>query len=132
MANPTCTKDTLITSATCFFNFSNHDRAALQIYFDSLQLTAIGGTNYTLGSGGTLSLASICYREFESNPFRPPSPYQLAIAYNNAVSAGAVPASTPNTMATAIACLKLFPDADLAAMQLQLYCALGRAKSYPQ
>jgi len=131
MANPTCDKDTLVSAANCFFNFSAHDRAALQIYFDSLQLTAIGGTAYTLGSGGTLSLASICYRDFQS-PFQPATPYELAIAYANAVSAGAAPASTPDTMATAIACLNPFPDADLTAMQLQLYCALGRAKAYPQ
>ncbi len=131
MANPTCDKDTLVAAANCFFNFSAHDRAALQIYFDSLQLAAIGGTSYTLVSGGTLSLASICYRDFQS-PFQPATPYELAIAYANAVSAGAAPASTPDTMATAIACLHNFPDADLTAMQLQLYCALGRAKAYPQ
>lgn len=131
MANPTCTKATLITGATCYFNFSAHDRAAIKIYFDALQLAAIGGTSYTLVSGGTLEAASICYRDF-ANPFQPPSPYQLAIAYNNAVSAGAAPASTKDTIAAAIACLKNFPYADLAAMQLQLYCALGRAKAYPQ
>lgn len=131
MANPTCTKDTLIASATCYFNFNAQDRAAIQIYFDSLQLAAIGGTAYTLGSGGTLSADSICYRDFQS-PFYAPTPYQLAVAYNNALAAGAAPASTNDTLATAIACLHNFPNADLTAMQLQLYCALGRAKAYPQ
>ncbi len=133
MANPTCTLDTLVTGATCFFNFNAQDRAALQIYFNSLELTANGGTSYTLGSGGTLEEAAKCYRNFGANsPFQPPSPYLLAIQYANAVSAGAVPASTPDTMATAIACLHNFPDADLAAMQLFLTCALGRHADYPQ
>lgn len=133
MANPICTLDTLVASATCYFNFNAQDRAALQIYFDSLQLTAIGGTSYTLGSGGTLEEAAKCFRNFGANSlFQAPSPYRLAIAYNNAVAAGAVPASTKDTLATAIACLHNFPEADLTAMQLQLYCALGRGKAYPQ
>lgn len=131
MSNPTCTKASLIAGATCYFSFSAHDRAALKIYFDSLQLAANGGTSYTLGSGGTLEAAAICYRDF-ANPFQPPSPYQLAIAYANSVSAGATPADTRDEMAAAIACLKNFPEADLAAMQLQLYCELGRNADYPQ
>lgn len=132
MANPICTKDSLIAAAKCYFDFSAHDRAALKIYFDSLQLAAIGGSSYDLDdSSRSLSLASICLRDFQL-PFCPPSPYHVAVAYSNAVAAGAVPASTPDTMATAIACLKLFPDADLAAMQLQLYCELGESKAYPQ
>lgn len=127
---PECTLDTLVTGATCFFNFNAHDRAALQIYFDSLQLTAIGGTSYTLVSGGTLEEAAKCFRNFGANsPFQPPSPYQLAIAYNNAVAAGAVPASTKDTMADAIACLHNFPEADLTAMQLLLYCSLGNGEA---
>lgn len=131
MANPTCSKSSLITSATCYFNFSSTERAAIQIYYDALQLAAIGGTSYTLVSGGTLIAAAICYRDFQI-PFSSPSPYQLAIAYNNAVSAGASPAATQALLATAIACLANFPTADLTAMQLQLYCSLGRAKAYPQ
>ncbi len=124
---------TLVAGATCFFNFNAQDRAALQIYFNALELTANGGTAYTLVSGGTLEEASKCYRNFMSNnEFQPPSPYILAIQYANAVSAGAVPASTPNTMADAIACLHNFPESDLTAMQLQLTCALGRHADIPQ
>lgn len=132
MANPLCTQASIITGATCFFNFNAQDRAAIQIYLNSIELAAIGGTNYTLGSGGTLSLASVCLKQLENQVFRAPSPYEVFIQSNNATSAGASIPADPTAYAAAIACLKNFPEQDLAAMQLQLLCELGRHKSYPQ
>ena len=132
MANPTCTQASFISGAACYFNFNAQDRAALLIYLNSLELAAIGGTAYTLGSSGTLSAASVCYRQLENNTFQAPSPYVLFINANNATSAGASVPATNTLLASAIACLKNFPEQDLAAMQLQLTCALGRHKAYPQ
>jgi len=132
VANPECSKALFSAGAACYRNFNARERASIQIYFNSLELAANGGTSYTLGSGGTLEAASICYRDFDDNTFQAPTPYALLVAYNNAVSAGATPASTVSALATAIACNKNFPEADLAAQQLQLLCALGRHADYPQ
>jgi hypothetical protein len=125
---PTCTKAAFIAGTACYRNFSAQERASIQIYFNALELEAIGGTDYRdgLGSGGTLENAAICYRDFVDNIFQAPTPYALLVAYNNAVAAGASPADTVSALATAIACNKNFPEADLAAQQLQLLCELGQ------
>lgn len=132
MANPTCTQASLITGATCYFNFNAQDRAAIRIYLNSLELAAMGGTNYTLVSGGTLSLASVCLRQLENQVFHAATPYELFINANNATAAGASVPDNVTDLAAAIACLKNFPEQDLAAMQLQLLCELGVHKAYPQ
>lgn len=132
MANPSCSKALFAAGTACYRNFNAHERASIKIYFNALELAANGGTSYTLGSGGTLEAAAICYRDFDDNIFQAPTPCALLIAYNNAVSAGAAPASTQALLATAIACNKNFPEADLAAQMLQLECALGRHADYPQ
>ncbi len=121
-----------MAGVTCYRNFDSKERASIKIYYNSLELAANGGTAYTLGSGGTLEAASVCYQDFDDNPFQVPSVYALLIAYNNAVSAGAVPAATQAELAAAIACNQNFPTASLAAQQLQLTCALGRGADYPQ
>lgn len=132
MSNPVCTQAALIEGAACYFNFDAQDRAALQIYLNALELEAIGGTNYTLVSGGTLSLASVCLKNLENNVFQAPSPYQVFINANNATRAGASVPDNVTDLAAAIACLHNFPESDLAAMQLQLLCELGQHKAYPQ
>ena len=125
---PTCTKAAFTAGTACYRNFSAQERASIQIYFNALELAAVGGTDYTaeLGSGGQLEADSICYRDFVDNIFQAPTPYALLVAYNNAVAAGATPAATVPLLAAAIACNKNFPEADLAAQQLQLLCKLGK------
>ena len=123
---PTCTRDSFAANSACYRNFSFQMRASIQIYYNSLELAAVGGTSYTLGSGGTLEAAARCLTGLTGNPFVAPSVYYLEIHYNNAVAAGASPASTPATLATAIACNANFSEADLAAQMLHLTCSLGK------
>ena len=131
MSAPVCTVDNFATAITCYKNFTLEQRKAILIYFNSLELAAIGGTSYTLGSEGTLQEAAKCYKNLNLQSPHPDLEY-LVIAYNNAVNAGATPASTPETLAEAIACNRLFSPADHAAQQLLLTCQLGYHADYPQ
>lgn len=133
MANPVCTVNGFITSAACFKNFSSEQRKSLLIYFSVLELAAIGGTNYSaqMGSGGTLFSSSVCYENLLIEKYVPPLPY-LVIAFNNAVNAGAAPATTVTLLAEAIKCLSNHTPAQKDAMLLLLACQLGSHKVYPQ
>lgn len=135
MADPTCTVDTLVTGARCFKNFQASERLSLLILFRSLELAAIGGTNYNgqLGNNGTLENDSKCYKNLAmSNPVSVPSIYELSIASAAAVTAGATVPSTSDALNAAIACNKNFPIADKGAQLLNLLCKLGVHKAYPQ
>ncbi len=102
------------------------------VYFNVLELAALGGTNYTaqLGGTGTLQLAAACNLTLD------PTQQELAlllINMNNANDAGS--ASIPATqaqLADAIACLKNQPPAMLDAMYLTVQCLLGRHQVLPQ
>ena len=133
MAVPVCTVSSLVEAAACYKNFNSEERKSLLIYFNVLELAAIGGTNYSaqLGGGGTLQDAALCYRHLD-NPTCPPSAFKLVLAYNNALSAGAVPATTNDLLAAAIACNVDFSMADKAAQLLFLECSLGTHMDYPQ
>lgn len=130
---PVCTRAELSEAAACFKNFSASERMSILIYFNALELAAIGGTNYSsqLGSGDLLDLDSVCFMALENPAQVPPLPY-LVIAYNNAVNAGASPASNNTTLALAIKCNKNFTMDHKAAQQLLLTCQLGEHKAYPQ
>lgn len=132
MATPTCTVESLTTAAACYKNFNSADRSSILIYFKALELAANGGTNYSaqLGQGGQLMDDAKCYRNL-NNPMCPPNAFQLVLAYNQAVAAGAAPASTPDTIAAAIACNSLFTIEDKSAQRLLLECALGTHRNPP-
>lgn len=129
MSNPTCTRASFISSGACLKQFHATRRHALKVYLMSLQLTAIGGTAYTLGPAGTLNTAAAAYstmNEEERDVAR------LVIESNNATAAGASVPATNVLLAAAIACLDNFTEPQLEAMELVLRCELGRAKAYPQ
>lgn len=134
MAAPTCTLASFATALETYNykKFNAEERKSLMIYFNVIELAAIGGTNYTaqLGPGGTLQDAASCYRNL-NNPTCPPSAYRLIIARNNAVSAGGSPAATNDLLAAAIACLGDLAPADRAAQLLFLECSLGRHDNPP-
>lgn len=129
MATPVCTLASFATALETFNykKFNAEERKSLMIYFNVLELAAIGGANYSaqIGAGGTLQDDSECYRHLD-NPTCPPSAYRLIIARNNAVNAGASPAATNDLLAEAIACNVDFSMADKAAQLLFLECSLGR------
>jgi len=134
LANPTCSVDSLIAGAACFKIYGTSERQSIQIYYNAAELAANGGTNYNaqLGSGGTLEAAATCYKNL-TREWCPPNEYDLVLAYNNAVSAGAsVGAAGSDTLEIAIQCNKNFQPADKAAQILYLTCLLGRHSDYPQ
>jgi len=138
MANPTCTLAQLTASsiAPCLKRFGRTERLSLMVYFNAIELAAIGGTNYTAGLGhaGSLMAATECINQdlSISNPTQIPSLPFLVIAYNNAVNAGGAPASTPATLADAISCNNDFTMAHKWAQITLLTCSLGSHKAYPQ
>jgi len=138
MAAPICTPAQLYSSsiAACLANFDRSERLSCLIYFNALELAAIGGTNYNaqLGHAGTLMIAAECNKQqlAKLNPVVIPSIPYLVIAFNNATNAGGAPASTPATISAAIACNKDFTLQQKAAQLLLLACSLGSHKAYPQ
>ena len=135
MANPTCSVAQFTSSAIapCLKKFDRSERLSLLVYFNALELAAIGGTNYNaqLGHSGSLMAAAICYQEelAMQNPVVIPSIPYLVIAYNNARNAGG---SVATDLAAAIACNKDFTLQQKAAQALLLACSLGSHKAYPQ
>lgn len=134
MARPSetaCTRDTFTEDVGCLQNFNSNERKALMIYFNVLELAALGGEDYTgeLGPDGALVEDSACNNTL--------NPYQkelalLLVNQNNASDAGATVPSTNSGLAEAIACLKNQPPAMLDAMLLLVQCQLGRHAAYPQ
>jgi hypothetical protein len=129
MANPTCTRDTLITGGKCIKNFDLHRRKALKVYAMAQQLAAIGGTDYTTFTDGTLNEAANAFRLLNLDEM---AVSWIVLEINNAVEAGATISADPQTLATEIQPLAAYPDWKLKLMELLLRCELGRAESYPQ
>lgn len=134
MARPSetaCTRATFTDDVACLNNFTANQRKALLIYFNVLELAALGGEDYTaeLGPSGTLATDSVC------NATLDPHQRELAnlmVNQNNASDAGATVPATTDGLATAIACLENQPAAMLDAMLLNVQCQLGRHAAYPQ
>lgn len=120
---PTCTVTSFQTAGACFKNLNESERAALKIYFNNLELTAIGGTAYTLAVDGTLLAAAVDYNRLTVDEMEVA---ELVIAYNNAVAAGASPSTDIQVLSEAIKCVELFGERMKAQMQLLLDCKLGR------
>lgn len=135
MAIPICTVDSLATGAACFANYRSNERYAIQIYYNAIELSLLGGPNYVaqMGSGGELESAAVCYMNLPLLEANPPTAYDLLIAYNNAVNVGGAPAAAGSTaLAEAIQCNKNFSPAQHAAQLLFLQCSLGSHADYPQ
>lgn len=134
MARPSdtaCTRETFTEDVACLQIFNQNQRKALLIYFNVLELAALGGTDYTdeLGSGGELSEDAKC------NVTLLPDQKELALLLvnqNNATDAGATVPTSKDALAAAIACLENQDDAMLDAMLLFVQCQLGRHAAYPQ
>jgi len=131
MANPTCTRATLISGAACFREpvISKHQQMARKVYFDMLQLAANGGTDYTSAVRTMQDDAVNLSCGFQPGDFDGAA---VVIKFNNAVSAGATVPTDPQVLAQAVRCLEDFDDFVLKQMQLLLDCKLGRAADYPQ
>lgn len=134
MARPSetaCTRATFTDNTACLKNFNSNERMALMIYFNVLELAALGGHDYIdeLGPDGTLATDSDCDATLT------PEQRELALLYinqGNATDAGATVPDNNTDLATAIACLKNQPPAMLSAMLLNVQCLLGRHAAFPQ
>lgn len=134
MARPSetaCTRATFTDDVACLLNFDANQRKALMIYFNVLELAALGGEDYTaeLGPDGTLATDSAC------NATLDPLQKDLALLLvnqNNASDAGATVPTTNTGLAAAIACLSNYPAGMLDAMLLNVQCQLGRHAAFPQ
>jgi hypothetical protein len=134
MSRPTetaCTRATFTEDVACLKNFNSHQRLALLIYFNALELAALGGTDYTaqLGPDGELATDSACNLTLDSTQ---QELAELLISQNNASDAGATVPATNALLAEAIKCLQNQPPAMLSAMSKTLFCQLGRHAAYPQ
>lgn len=128
MATPTCTVASFQTAGACYTNMNPTQRMAAILYFNSLELAANGGTSYTLGVNGTLLAAAKDYNTMTEDQI---SVANVVIAYNNAVSAGAAPASTIQGLQEAIKCIELFGPRMMEQMKLVLECQLGKHAAPP-
>ena len=130
MANPTCTSASL--NVACFRGqqLSKKQKLATKILFAANELSVIGGTNYTNLLNTTLvSDANSLLNNFDKDAV---DAAELAVYYNNAVSAGATVSTDPNANAIKIQALNQLDDITLQKMLVTLLCQLGRHKSYPQ
>lgn len=122
---PTCTRADLIADRACFSGtrLSEHDQLVRRVYFDLLQLAAIGGTDYSDDISGLNVDANTLSCGFQPDDF---AASELVIASNNATAAGA---TVPDDidLAAAVNCLKNYTDFQLKQMKLLLYCQLGEA-----
>lgn len=121
---PTCTRASLISNSACFngTRLSEHDQMVRRVYFDMLQLAALGGTNYSSAISTMAADANTLSCGFQPDNF---DAAELVIASNNATAAGAT-VPTGATLADAVKCLDNYTDYQLKQMQLLLYCKLGK------
>lgn len=130
---PTCTKASLITNVPQFSGKTLNDkqRLALTVWYKAKELAAIGGTDFTSDLLGT-DVASLLYAETQvlltANDDELKTA-MLAIAYNNAVAAGASVSSDPAIFSQNIKCLINAPTPVLQRFLILLECQLGQGEA---
>lgn len=131
MANPTCTRATLISGGACYKGprLSNHDQQVRRLYLQVLQLAAIGGTDYSAAVNTLFADANTLSCGFTPDDF---DTSMVVIAANNATSAGATVPATQAALSDAVKCYSKFTDFQIKQANLLMACLLGRSKSYPQ
>ena len=132
MANPTCTYTSLIESFPCLAGplFTERQQLELRIWFNVLELQAIGGTDYRSTLVTTLLSDAVTFAgQADSSQLRTAL---LAINRNNAVAAGASPQSDPDDLFANVKCLQNVQRPKLDNIALMLMCKLGVHKNYTQ
>jgi hypothetical protein len=132
VANPTCSQVTLVDNAACYRRKNIGDpvrQMALLVYGMVLELTAIGGTDYTSELTGTLLEAAACRFEKDERVAG-----LIARQFANATAAGASVPDTLDAKVAAVACLEHVPGGidKLEQIYLLLFCKLGTHKAYTQ
>jgi hypothetical protein len=132
---PTCTIASLVETFPQFQfpTLSDHQKMALLVYLNAIELQAVGGTNYISSLTTTLITDSKIFNNLSNDqlgvgivgePFTGVA--TLAIAYNNATNAGGAPPTNQNAVAAAIHELVHATSRELAQAYLLLQCKLGR------
>jgi hypothetical protein len=131
MANPQCSRESLIDNGACFSGsvLPSNKQKALKIYFMAKQLAAIGGTNYIGNLTTTLIDDSKCKTQLSPSQF---DVARITIEKNNAAAAGASISSNTQDWMADIACLETATPIQLKAAELHLRCELGYGHAYPQ
>lgn len=136
MADPICSISSLIESYPQFAGneLSDKQRMALEVLYKAAELNAIGGADFTANLFGSdaaslLNVSNAVFNRATDDQLRVA---KLAIAYKNALAAGANVSASPSVFPAEIAQLMQANDFQLKTMSLFLDCALGVHKSYPQ
>lgn len=136
MADPICSISSLIESYPQFAGneLSDKQRMALEVLYKAAELNAIGGADYMSNIFGSdaaslLNQSNAVFNRATDDQLRVA---RLAIAYKNALAAGASVSATPDSFSVSIAQLMQANDWQLKTMSIFLDCALGVHKSYPQ
>lgn len=97
------------------------------------ELSVNGGPNYTsLLTNGPNSLHNLAVQQFKNYSMSDIMAANVAIAYNNAIRAGAAVSSNPNSVIQNVRRLQSVPQLDLYRMLTLLLCQLGNHADYPQ
>lgn len=130
MSNPTCTAAVLVEQNACLSQalFMPREQKCLKIYFNILELAALGGTDYSSVVASTLITDAVALADTMNLAQRETA--LLAIQRNNAVAAGASVPTDPSQLKDGIKCFEDYPDLD--ALVILLQCKLGVHKAYPQ
>lgn len=135
MANPTCTLTNL--NLACFKGgvLSTKQRQAFRIWYAANELSVLGGPNFTSLitsplAGGLLKQENDLFEKFSRDDI---DAAKTAIAYKNAIAAGAAVSSDPNVTINSVKHMVNNVDTiTMEKMETLLMCLLGVHKTYPQ
>lgn len=117
-----CTEATLAVQAACFrLPMDDHDRMAIRLWANLLELAEIGGTDFTTDIPALMEAA--CTWRKASNDLR--DAMKVAIAIQSATEAGATVPADRDAWLLAVKCLRNYSNSDLDAMLGQVLCELG-------
>ena len=133
MANPVCTRASLVEAVPCLRDkLTPRQRKLAQIYFMANELAAIGGTNYLSGMSTGKSTPAILSDSvaFRTLNIAEVETADIQIDYLNASNNGGSPAANTSDILADVACLQAYDNLD--SIYILLKCALGRHAAYPQ
>lgn len=131
MPDPICTYQTLVEANPCLSGevFTERDQKYLQVYFNVLELAALGGFDYSAVLDSTLINDAVQLADTMNLSHRRTA--TLAIHRNNAINAGATVPTDPDELKDAIKCMENY-NLDPNALILLLLCRLGSHAAFPQ
>lgn len=134
MANPTCTRSSLMTTNPAFGlqGFTPRQYRAAKLYLMALELKGVGGTDYTSAMTTTLISDAITLVGNGQNDPNQMRIAMLQVQRNNTAATGETVPSTFNALNAATKCCFQNMEAPFDAMELLLLCKLGVHKTYPQ